>query len=348
MFSYQEKEEEFEGLSYQMRSFDFNNIGVEMVAEWHKRNLFIYRNILEATEENDRVLIIIGSGHVRYLMQFLADNPAIEAMGANKFLRMKKTILMYMLLMSFLNVSAQVESVPMALGLGGGVDIISNKDVNASPLTYNGFGLPLGINGYQQSDKWINHFEIQLILPVFTNNYALKSRAKTKLVDWAKVQFKYRLLRRTGKGKNNFLGGELKSSVFYRAYDFLDGYGWEFQSSLSVSYARKIELNTKAFVLPQISLPLFGYINRKPAITYDEIFLEDFIDQGAISLLKYGKWKTIFNEWTAFEFDLLYHVNLSERFNFQSSIGFNYYAIRFPEKVQHLNIPIRCYINYRL
>lgn len=78
MFSYQESEQEIEGLPYQMRSYDFNNIGVELVAEWHKRNLFIYRNIIENSESNDRVVIIIGSGHVFYLNQLLSNNSKFE------------------------------------------------------------------------------------------------------------------------------------------------------------------------------------------------------------------------------------------------------------------------------
>lgn len=78
MFSYQESEQEIEGLPYQMRSYDFTNIGVELVAEWYKRNLFIYRNIIENSESNDRVVIIIGSGHVFYLNQLLSNNPKFE------------------------------------------------------------------------------------------------------------------------------------------------------------------------------------------------------------------------------------------------------------------------------
>lgn len=261
---------------------------------------------------------------------------------------MTKTILIYLILINSIGVWAQVENTPMSIGLGGGIDIISNKDVNASPLTYNGFGLPIGMNGFKLSEKWIHNFEIQLILPVFTNNYALKTKVKTQLTNWVKVNFKYQLLRSIDNSPNNFVGGELKSSFFYREYDFLDGFGYEFQNNLNLTYARKVNLNANSFVLPQMSIPLFGYINRKPSLTYDELFLDDFNNNGAISLLKYGQWKTIFNEWLAFEFDVLYHLNISERFNFQSSIGFNYYSVQFPEKVQNINIPIRCYLNYQL
>lgn len=86
MFTYQESEQEINGLPYQMRSFDFNNVGVELVAEWYKRNLFIYRNILENTEENDRILVIIGSGHVFYLNQLLENNSKYKIVSPNEFL----------------------------------------------------------------------------------------------------------------------------------------------------------------------------------------------------------------------------------------------------------------------
>ncbi len=87
VFSYQEKEQEIDGLPYLMRSFDFNNVGVELVAEWYKRNLFIYRNILENTEPNDRVLILFGQGHIRYLHQMLADNPEFQLTDVEDYLK---------------------------------------------------------------------------------------------------------------------------------------------------------------------------------------------------------------------------------------------------------------------
>ncbi len=90
MFSYQEMDQEIDGLPYQMRSYDFNNIGVELATEWYKRNLFIYRNILEQTNDNDRILIIFGSGHVRHLKQFFDDNPDFNIIGVSDFLNNEK------------------------------------------------------------------------------------------------------------------------------------------------------------------------------------------------------------------------------------------------------------------
>ena len=89
MYTHQEITEEINGLPYQMRSFDFNNIGVELVAEWYKRNLFIYRNILENSNENDRILVIIGSGHVFYLNQLINNNSCFNIVNTNDFLNRK-------------------------------------------------------------------------------------------------------------------------------------------------------------------------------------------------------------------------------------------------------------------
>jgi len=236
----------------------------------------------------------------------------------------------------------------MSIGIGGGVDIISNKDNSASPLNYDGFGLPVGLNGFKLSNKWINHFEIQLTIPILTNNYPLSSTVKTQLATWAKLNFKYQLLRQIGKNPNNYLGGQIKTDLFYREYDFLDGFGWELQNSLSVSYARKININKNSFILPQVDMPLLGYVNRKPSLTFDEPFLEDLNNGGLPSLLKYGVWKFQFDKWVSIEFDLLYHLNLSKKINLQGKIGLNYYSIQFPEKVKNINLPIRCYINYQL
>ncbi len=259
-----------------------------------------------------------------------------------------RVILACLVLAWQVDVFSQVDNIPLSIGLGGGVDIVSNKDLAASPLNYSGVGLPVGLNGFKLSDRWINHVEIQLILPVLTNNYSLSSKVNTQLLDWAKVSVKYQLLRNIeGKGVN-FVGGEIESSFFYREYDFLDGYGWEFENSLNVSYARKIDLNDKSFILPQLSVPIIGYLNRKPSLTYDEEFLNDFNREGPISTLRYGRWKIPFDQWLAFELNILYHLNLSNRLNFQSRVGLNFYQISFPEKVQHINIPFRCYLNYQL
>jgi hypothetical protein len=88
-FQYQEIEENIEGLPYLLRSFDFNNIGVEMIAEWYKRNLFIYRNILQRTADEDRIVVLFGQGHIQHLNQLLQDNPEYEIVSVLDYLNPK-------------------------------------------------------------------------------------------------------------------------------------------------------------------------------------------------------------------------------------------------------------------
>jgi len=47
----------------------------DLAANWYKRNLRIFTNLLEITEPGDRVLLIIGSGHGKILKGFAADHP---------------------------------------------------------------------------------------------------------------------------------------------------------------------------------------------------------------------------------------------------------------------------------
>lgn len=89
LFTNQDTTLNISGKEYQMRSFDFENIGVELVAEWYKRNFFIYRNILEKARPGDRVVVIIGQGHVRILHHLLSDNPNFEVVSPLRYLRGK-------------------------------------------------------------------------------------------------------------------------------------------------------------------------------------------------------------------------------------------------------------------
>lgn len=72
---YREKPMEIDGYKYMMRSLDGENIGVETYIEWFKRNVRIYANILELAEGQDRIILIIGTSHIRPLQLFFQDNP---------------------------------------------------------------------------------------------------------------------------------------------------------------------------------------------------------------------------------------------------------------------------------
>ncbi len=74
-FANQERTDTIAGMEYTLRSYDFENIGVELVTEWYKRNFLTYRNILENSRPGDRIILIFGQGHIRILHHMLNDNP---------------------------------------------------------------------------------------------------------------------------------------------------------------------------------------------------------------------------------------------------------------------------------
>lgn len=50
-----------------------SNPGVEFTEAWYKRNLFILANIMKTVEPDERVLLIMGSGHRAMLIPFIKD-----------------------------------------------------------------------------------------------------------------------------------------------------------------------------------------------------------------------------------------------------------------------------------
>ncbi|TBW25904.1 DUF5694 domain-containing protein [Gramella sp. KN1008] len=51
-----------------------DQLGAELVGEWYKRNIKIYANILNYTEENERLLVIFGQGHIPILKDLFEDH----------------------------------------------------------------------------------------------------------------------------------------------------------------------------------------------------------------------------------------------------------------------------------
>ena len=57
--------------------FDF--AGSDLVAAWYQRNIRIYRNIVALIDSpTDRILVIYGAGHLGWLRQDVADDPAVR------------------------------------------------------------------------------------------------------------------------------------------------------------------------------------------------------------------------------------------------------------------------------
>lgn len=64
-----------------------NYVGIDWVRWWYQRNLIIYKNILDLiTSENERVLVIIGSGHNYLINQFLSESGEVIIKYPHQFL----------------------------------------------------------------------------------------------------------------------------------------------------------------------------------------------------------------------------------------------------------------------
>lgn len=64
-----------------------NRIGTEIVGEWYKSNLNIYRNIQKLANSNDdRILVIYGQGHLKILGQLIEDSRDMELVPIEQFL----------------------------------------------------------------------------------------------------------------------------------------------------------------------------------------------------------------------------------------------------------------------
>ena len=58
---------------------DDNYVGADLVGEWYKRNVRIYSNVVRRVEKSDKkVFLLFGQGHIYYLKQLFAANPAFE------------------------------------------------------------------------------------------------------------------------------------------------------------------------------------------------------------------------------------------------------------------------------
>lgn len=60
--------------------------GVDLLADWYKRNLKIFSNITRITEsKDDRILVIIGGNHVKLLQQFIEDSEEYSLERASEY-----------------------------------------------------------------------------------------------------------------------------------------------------------------------------------------------------------------------------------------------------------------------
>lgn len=61
--------------------------GADLTRDWYERNLKIYANITRITETpNDRILVLVGGGHLKLLQQFVKDSGEYDLERLSKYL----------------------------------------------------------------------------------------------------------------------------------------------------------------------------------------------------------------------------------------------------------------------
>ena len=67
-------------------------VGLDWLLDWYERNLKIYVNLTRITESpDDRILLMIGAGHVGLIQQFLEDSADYIVESPLKYLKMEDT-----------------------------------------------------------------------------------------------------------------------------------------------------------------------------------------------------------------------------------------------------------------
>jgi hypothetical protein len=67
---------------------DNNYVGTDVLAGWYERNLKIFTNLTRVIESGeDRVLVVIGSGHVKLLRQFIEESGGYTLEKPEKYLK---------------------------------------------------------------------------------------------------------------------------------------------------------------------------------------------------------------------------------------------------------------------
>ncbi len=67
---------------------DTNYVGTDVLADWYERNLKMFSNLTRiSNKEHDRILFIVGSGHVYLLEQFARESELFKVESAMKYLK---------------------------------------------------------------------------------------------------------------------------------------------------------------------------------------------------------------------------------------------------------------------
>lgn len=80
--------QDFDGEEYEMIGVEDRHIGAELVGKWYTRNIKIFSNLIRSIDEDDeRVLVIFGQGHIRPIQHFCEDHPILKLVHPNDFLK---------------------------------------------------------------------------------------------------------------------------------------------------------------------------------------------------------------------------------------------------------------------
>lgn len=60
--------------------------GVDMLTQWYRRNLYIFANLQDMAQPNDRILVIYGSGHCAILQELVREYSRFEIVDPLKYL----------------------------------------------------------------------------------------------------------------------------------------------------------------------------------------------------------------------------------------------------------------------
>ncbi len=64
-----------------------NYEGTRLLLQWYERNLMIYSNLQNLAEDGDRILLLIGSGHLKLLRELVLADPQINYLDWTAFLQ---------------------------------------------------------------------------------------------------------------------------------------------------------------------------------------------------------------------------------------------------------------------
>ena len=61
-------------------------IGADQLADWFRRNLIIFQNLTRISNDQDRLFVLFGAGHSKYLRDFINESPRFTEVDPNEWI----------------------------------------------------------------------------------------------------------------------------------------------------------------------------------------------------------------------------------------------------------------------